>query len=101
MRLDDCPVSLVDLKKHLRIDGDMLDDDLQDKLVAAAEHVEMLTLIDFKTDYVDNDIPHTIKAAILMTAGRLFEAPTDAVFEKETVVMNLVKPYKRWDRMRR
>ena len=101
MRLENCPVSLVDFKKHLRVDGDLLDDDLQDKLVAAAEYVEGLTLIDFKTDYVDDDIPYAIKAAILMTAGRLFEAPTDAIFEKETAVMNLVKPYKKWDRMRR
>lgn len=100
MDLNNCPVSLVELKQHLRIYTDEMDGELTICLIAAAVHIEDFTLLVFANDYKDVEIPYPLKAAILMTAGRLFECPTDSVFNLPTASQALVKPYKRWDRIR-
>lgn len=101
MDKDNCPVTLAELKRHLRVTTDDMDSQLQMLLLAGAEYIENFTLIDFLEDYKDVDIPFTLRAAILMTAGRLFENPTDPAFTLPTAAMNLAKPYKRWDRIRK
>lgn len=93
--LDNSPVSLVELKQHLRIYHDLLDENLTIMLLAAVEKVEEFTGIDFSTDYTDRVIPFKLKAAILLTAGRLFENPTDGVSNLPTIVESLITGY-RW-----
>lgn len=100
MASNNCPVSLVELKQHLRIFTNEMDDMLTLSLLAAAAYVENFTLIDFSVDFANVEIPYPLKAAILMTAGRLFENPTDSVFNLPTAAQHLANPYKRWDRIR-
>lgn len=96
VNLDNSPVSLEELKQHLRIFHDMQDGNLIIMLLAAVGHVEKFTGIDFAVDYKE-DIPYQLKAAILLTAGRLFENPTDAVDGLPTVAQNLIKDF-RWEK---
>lgn len=101
MTEDNCPVTLDDLKRHLRITTDDMDSELQLLLFAGVEYIENFTLIEFSEDYKGLSIPYTLRAAILMTAGRLFENPADSAFTLPTAAMNLAKPYKRWDKIRK
>lgn len=100
MDLNNCPVSLDELKQNLRIYTDQMDASLTLCLIAATAYIEDFTLIVFKDDYAGVEIPYPLKSAILMTAGRLFECPTDAVFNLPTASQHLANPYKRWDRIR-
>lgn len=97
--LDNSPVSLQELKAHLRIYHDLLDDNLTIMLLAAVEDVEGFTGIDFSVDYKDS-VPFKLKAAILLTAGRLFENPTDGVDGLPTTAKNLIKGFRKWDKIR-
>lgn len=94
--LDNTPVSLKELKEHLRIDHDLLDGNLTIMLLAAVGTVEKFTGIDFSVNYTDQ-VPFPLKAAILLTAGRLFENPTDGVDGLPTIAKNLIADF-RWER---
>ena len=100
MDINSCPVGLDELKRHLRIFDDMVDSDLQMLLFAAVEYIQNFTLINFEKDYPAGNIPFALRAAILMTAGRLFETPADAVFNLPTQAMDLANSYKRWERVK-
>ena len=95
-------VTLDELKKHLRIYNAEMDDSLTMMLHAAINAIENFTLINFKADFEknENEVPYALKAAILLTAGRLFENPTDSVDTLPTVSKNLANPFRRWDRIR-
>lgn len=101
MDINNCPVKLEELKQHLRISTDSLDGNLQMILLAAAVYIEDFTLINFEEDYKGIDIPFPLRAAILMTAGRLSEATTDPVFNLPTAAMHLANPYKKWERIKK
>ena len=96
VNLDNSPVSLDELKQHLRISDDMLDSNLIIMLLAAVEYVEKFTGVNFSVDYKE-EIPFQLKAAILLTAGRLFENPTDTVDGLPTVAKNLIADF-RWEK---
>lgn len=96
VNLDNSPVSLDELKQHLRIFHDIQDSNLIIILLAAVESVEKFTGIDFSVNYQDK-IPFQLKAAILLTAGRLFENPTDAVSGLPTISKNLIADF-RWEK---
>lgn len=49
----------------------------------------------FDTGY--EKIPEDVKAAILLTTGRLFSNPTDAVEKLPTTSKSLLRPYRRWE----
>lgn len=92
--LNNIPVSLQELKEHLRIYHDLLDNNLTIMLLAAVGDVEKFAGIDFTVDFKEG-VPYQIKAAILLTAGRLFENPTDGVDGLPTIAKNLIKDF-RW-----
>lgn len=100
MDINNCPVKLEELKQHLRTSTDSLDGNLQMILLAAAVYIEDFTLINFEEDYKGIDIPFPLRAAILMTAGRLFESSTDSAFSLPTAAMNLATPYKKWEKLK-
>ncbi|RHJ76226.1 head-tail connector protein [Parabacteroides sp. AM08-6] len=96
VNLNNSPVSLEEFKQHLRIFHDMQDSNLTTMLLAAVGSVEKFTGVDFAVDYKDN-VPYQLKAAILLTAGRLFENPTDAMDGIPTVAQNLIRDF-RWEK---
>ena len=100
-KLEDCPVSLDEFKKHRRIFHSELDDVLEANLLAATNHIENFTGIDFSTDYKETDdpVPPALKHAIILKAATLFENPTDSVSERNTQSDNLIKAFRRWDRI--
>ncbi len=51
--------------------------------------------ITFDTGY--EAVPEDVKAAILLTTGRLFSNPTDAVEKLPTTSKSLLRPYRRWE----
>lgn len=51
--------------------------------------------ITFDTGY--QETPEDVKAAILLTTGRLFSNPTDAVEKLPTTSKSLLRPYRRWE----
>lgn len=44
------------------------------------------------------NLPHDIRAAILLIAGKLFDTPSDSVENLPKASTNLLKHYRRWDR---
>lgn len=99
--MNNCPVTLEEFKRHLRIYNDEMDDNLIIALEAAVNDIENFTLINFEEDYDGPKIPQALKSAILLTAGRLFENPTDSVDRLTSVSKNLAQPFKRWDRIKK
>ncbi|MDR2919693.1 MAG: head-tail connector protein [Tannerella sp.] len=100
MDIDKSPVTIEEFKRHLRIYTDEMDSELTLMLLAAVEKIEMFTLVSFEDDYEDRDkVPFLLKAAILLTAGRLVENPTDVTDRRISASQNLAEPYKRWDRV--
>lgn len=91
MTLEECPVSLDELKKHLRmpVDG-TLDEELTTVLLASAEYIEGFCGRRFST--FEGGFPNTLKAAILLKASSLFENPADALDERTTASQRLANP---------
>lgn len=98
--INNCPVTLEDFKKHLRNPPDMLDEQLQMALMAAAVDAQNFTLLNFDDDFPEGNVPEPIKEAILLKAAYLIEHPTDSVNNLTTCSSNLLRPYVKWDRMR-
>lgn len=90
MTLEECPVTLDELKRHLRLpDTEELDSQLEISLLAAAEWCETYSgrgLSEFE------EFPSMLRAAILLKAGDLFENPTDQVSERTTTAQRLADP---------
>lgn len=90
MTLEECPVTLDELKRQLRLpDAEGLDLQLEVALLAAAEWCETFSgrkLSDFE------ELPAMLRAAILLKAGDLFENPTDQVSERTTAAQRLADP---------
>ncbi len=102
MNMSNLPVTLEELKQHLRITGSEMDRNLQMMLLAAINAIENFTLIAFEEDYKEADeVPFALKAAILLTAGRLIENPTDTVDSLPTASKSLAQSFKRWDRIKK
>lgn len=90
MTLQECPVTLDDLKKQLRLpDDDSFDDQLTVALLAAAEWCENYS--GRKLSSFDA-LPYQLKAAILMVAAGIFENPTDPIAERTTAAQRLADP---------
>ncbi len=101
MTIENSPVEIRELKDHLRLYSDEMDNSLSILLLAAVESVQNYTLIDFESDYDGpKEAPFPIKAAILLEASRLFQNPTDGVDTLQTISKNLLKSYRRWDRIK-
>ncbi len=93
MTLEECPVTIEDLKEQLRrpID-DSLDGVLETNLLAAAEYIQGFCGRDFST--FCGGFPNELKAAILLKAAHLFENPTDPLDERTTASQRLANPRK-------
>lgn len=93
MTLEECPVTIQDLKAQLRrpID-DSLDGVLEINLLAAAEYIEEFCGREFST--FGDPFPNELKAAILLKAAHLFENPTDSLDERTTASQRLANPRK-------
>lgn len=93
MTIEECPVTVDDLKKQLRLSlDDTLKDALELNLLAAAEYIE-----DFcgrKFDTFESGVPAQLKQAILLKAASLFENPTDQLDERTTASQRLANPRK-------
>lgn len=94
MTLEECPVSIDELKKHLRmpVDG-VLDEELETVLLASAEYIEGFCGRKFST--FEDGFPNTLKAAILLKASSIFENPADSLDERTTASQRLANP-SRW-----
>ena len=100
LTLENCPVTLEELRKAQRFPPEVLDDDLEMCLLAAAEHcsVWMGRGVDFSNGLGDNwsngDCPNSVKRAIIMLAGRLFKYPNDQVDTQMSLVTNFLYPFR-------
>ena len=94
MTLEECPVTLQDLKEQLRrpIDDESLDGVLEINLLAAAEYIQGFCGREFSS--FGDDFPYELKAAILLKAASLFENPTDSIDERTTASQRLANPRK-------
>lgn len=93
MKQEECPVSVDELKKHLRmpVDG-ALDEELTTVLLASAEYIEGFCGRKFST--FEDAFPNELKAAILLKAASLFENPADSLDERTTASQRLANPRK-------
>lgn len=93
MKLEDCPVSLIELKHQLRrpLCSDDMDQALILCLLASAEYVESFSGRPF-SDFREGEFPNALKQAILMRAASYFENPSDAVTERTTASDILANP---------
>lgn len=96
-----CPVTLDDLKKHLRNPPDMLEDTLKLALSAAFDEVKSFTLIDFENDFENAPVPDAIKHAILLKAAYLIDHPCDSVHSLSTCSDRLLTPFVKWSRVKK
>ena len=101
MTFEDCPVTLDAFKEHLRIpkNNELMDHSLSVLLLAAATAIENFTLVNFGEDFEEGEVPFPLKAAILLTAGNLYENPNDRSDSLTSLSKNLAQSYKRWDRI--
>lgn len=91
MTLQECPVTLDELKKQLRLpDTEDFDAQLTVALLAAAEWCE--TYSGRKVSSFE-EFPWMLRAAILLRAAALFENPTDQVSERTTAAQRLADPF--------
>lgn len=94
MTIEECPVSIDELKKHLRMPvDDTLNDMLMTVLLASAEYIEGFCGRKFSS--FESGFPMALKAAILLKAASLFENPSDALDERTTASQRLANP-RRW-----
>lgn len=93
MTLEECPVTIDELKEQLRrpIDSS-LDNILTINLLAAAEYIQGFCGRKFSS--FDGDFPNELKIAILLKAASLFENPSDSIDERTTASQRLANPRK-------
>lgn len=93
MRIEECPVSIDELKQQLRrpVCSSAMDDSLSCSLLAAAEYIEKFCGRSF-SDFEKENFPYQLKQAILMRAASYFENPTDMVTERITASEVLANP---------
>ena len=90
MTLEECPVTVDELKRQLRLpDTEEFDPQLETCLLAAAEWCENFTGRKFGSF---ETFPYQLRAAILLVAAGLFENPTDSVSERTTAAQRLADP---------
>lgn len=93
------PVSLTEVKQHLRIDPDNFDDDLYIENFLIPTAVEMCNLfIDPSSLITDASCPYMVKQAIFITAGDLYEKRnSDELLsvKKNDIVQRLLLPHKK------
>ena len=101
MDIGNCPVTLDEFKEHLRIPecNELMDNSLVLLLLAAATAIENFTLVNFDEDFTGSEVPFPLKAAILLTAGNLYDNPNDRSDTLTSLSKNLAQSYKRWDRI--
>ena len=93
------PVSLSEVKSHLRIDINYLEDDnyIQDIIIPAAVQY-CNNIIDSSTLIIDSSCPYTVKQAILITAGDLYDVERSSYtlgsIKRSDVIERLLIPYK-------
>ena len=94
MTLEECPVSVNELKMQLRQPVDVdLDSNLEMCLLGGAEFIEDYCGRKFHS-FEEGTFPNQLKQAILRKAASLFENPTDGVDERTTASMKLANPRK-------
>ena len=94
------PVSLADVKTHLRIDQDFFEDDgyLENMVIpAAVEYCNMF--IDPNLLYVtDASCPYMVKQAILISCGDLYDVERSSYtlgnIKRGDIIQRLLIPYK-------
>ncbi len=89
MTIDECPISVDELKKQLRLTTDDFDQQLETSLLAAAEWCERYS--GRKLDSFE-ELPNQLRAAVLMVAAGMFENPTDSISERTTAAQRLADP---------
>jgi hypothetical protein len=94
--IEQSPVSVDEFKLSRRILSDQLDANIEMCLLAACNYIENFTLLDFATDF--EVFPIDLKYAVILKAAQLFENPENSVEERTTVVDNIIRGYRRWDR---
>lgn len=93
MTLDECPVTIADLKAQLRLpDTDDFHAQLEVSLLSAAEWCENYIGRKLSELAPDGNFPYQLRAAILMMAAQLFENPSNPVAERVTAAERLADP---------
>lgn len=93
------PVTVSDIKTHLRIDSDNFDDDqyIEDFVIPTA--VEMCNIfVDPSSLITDVSCPYMVKQAILITAGDLYEKRNSdelGSIKKNDIIQRLLLPHKK------
>lgn len=93
MTLNECPVTIAELKAQLRIPLDLDDFDapLETALMVAAEWCEDFAGVRL-ADFPEDGFPYMLRGAILLYAASYFENPTDHVSERITAAQRLADP---------
>lgn len=89
MDIAQCPVTVEELKKQLRITTDDFNSQLEVNLLAAAEWCEHYSGREIGSF---EDFPKSLHVAILLYAAELFENPIDHVSERTTAAQRLADP---------
>lgn len=84
----------------VRVDGNNLDADvvgIQDSVLCFPSDIHgKSVMVEFEAGFPV--CPFDVAAAILLTAAKLFENPSDSVEQLPKASTNLLRPYKRWGR---
>jgi len=93
------PVSLSEVKQHLRLDPDYFEDDLYIEDIIIPASVEYCNrFIDSSLNLDDTNCPYMVKQAILITAADLYDVDrnsyTIGAIKRGEVVSRLLLPYK-------
>lgn len=101
LTLDNCPVTIAELKTAQRFPPDIMDSELEGCLLAAAEYCSewMGRGSDFNVSegvcWTQYNCPQPVKRAIIMMAGFLFKNPNDSLYTKQSVVTTFLRGYRK------
>lgn len=94
------PVSLPEVKSHLRIDSNYFEDDNYLENIIIPASVEYCTMfVDSSALFTDSSCPYMVKQAVLICAGDLYDVERSSYtlgsIKRGDVIQRLLFPYKK------
>lgn len=94
------PISLSEVKKHLRVDPDYFeDDDYLETIIIPASVQYCTNYTDPSSLYTDASCPYQVKQAMLVVSADLYDSERSSysigAIKREDVIQRLLMPYKK------